>query len=53
MAKRRAVIDFDHHSKEYAQRVFEDPTGFFQQMQREHPVAWYGEIRWFLDRFAL
>ncbi|MGO9062530.1 MAG: cytochrome P450 [Candidatus Binataceae bacterium] len=53
MAKRRPVIDFDHHSKEYAQRVFEDPTGYFQQMQREHPVAWsekYGGF-WILSRY--
>ncbi|HKD65729.1 MAG TPA: cytochrome P450 [Candidatus Binataceae bacterium] len=40
MAKARLVIDFDHHSKQYASRVFDDPTGFFQQMHREHPVAW-------------
>jgi cytochrome P450 len=40
MAKERPVIDFDHHSPHYANRVFNDPTGFFQQMQREHPVAW-------------
>ena len=53
MAKRRPVIDFDHHSKQYAQRVFEDPTGFFQEMQREHPVAWsekYGGF-WILSRY--
>ncbi len=53
MANQRPVIDFDHHSKEYARRVFEDPTGFFQEMQREHPVAWsekYGGF-WIVSRY--
>jgi cytochrome P450 len=39
MTMKRDVIDFDHHSPEYARRVFEDPSGFFQEMQRDHPVA--------------
>jgi cytochrome P450 len=53
METRRPVVDFDHHSKEYAHRVFTDPTGFFQQMQREHPVAWsekYGGF-WIISRY--
>jgi cytochrome P450 len=40
MTRQRPVIVFDHHFKEYANCVFNDPTGFFQQMQREHRVAW-------------
>jgi cytochrome P450 len=53
MANQRPTIDFDHHSMEYARRVIEDPTGYFQQMQREHPVAWtekYGGF-WIVSRY--
>ncbi len=53
MAQQRPVVDFDHHSKEYAQRVFSNPTAFFQLMQREHPVAWsekYGGF-WIVSRY--
>ena len=53
MTIKRDVIDFDHHSPEYARRVYADPTGFFQQMQREHPVAWtekYGGF-WVISRY--
>lgn len=53
MVRHRPVVDFDHHSKQYAQRVFNDPSGFFQEMQREHPVAWserYGGF-WVISRY--
>jgi cytochrome P450 len=53
MERQRPVIDFDHHSKGYANRVFSNPTEFFQEMQREHPVAWserYGGF-WVISRY--
>jgi cytochrome P450 len=36
----RRVIDFDHHSREYAEQVARNPTAYFQEMQTKNPVAW-------------
>jgi cytochrome P450 len=50
----RPVIEFDHHSKQYAQQVARNPTGYFQEMQRTNPVAWshsHGGF-WVVFRYA-
>jgi cytochrome P450 len=40
MEKQRPLIDFDHHSLEYARRIGIDPTGFYRELRRERPIAW-------------
>ncbi len=50
----RVVIDFDHHSKEYAERVARNPTAYFQEMQSKNPVAWTNKHGgfWVVFRYA-
>ncbi len=50
----RTVIDFDHHSKAYAEQVDRNPTAYFQAMQTRNPVAWtnsHGGF-WVVFRYA-
>ena len=49
MSKPKPNIDFDHHSKEFAQ----DPASVFRRLHRECPVAWtekYGGF-WVISKY--
>jgi cytochrome P450 len=53
MDRPRDVIDFDHHSKEHARKVTADPTAFYSDLHRNHPIAWsdkHGGF-WIISRY--